>query len=293
MIHYNISLKDIKLLVDATVPNWQRRAWLRTQKLIRRKSYYEKTQIWSEVKPIFAEFQHQKCIFCEQKLEGGQTGYIQHDLEHFRPKGTVEPWPVDKAAYGYTFSTGDRHAAGYYLLAYHLGNYASACKVCNTLFKLNFFPIAGTRIQDGMEPSDYASENAYLIYPIGDKDTKPTELITFVGYKALPVHEVGPEYERARVIIDFLGLNREWLQYSRSWALLAVWETWQNYKEGKPFSERTLNSFSSEYAPHTNCVNAFLRLCETDVVAARALVPMFQNKIEEEIKLPENKHPNK
>ncbi len=54
-----------------------------------------------------------------------------------------------------------------------------SCKTCNSTLKKNLFPIEGTRDSGSTDPSKMKSEKALLIYPIGDFDTDPQELIAF------------------------------------------------------------------------------------------------------------------
>ena len=116
---------------------WGARAKRRTEKFRCKKKYDEKSSIWSEVKPVFMELQGGgKCCFCERKFESGALGRHELDVEHFRPKGNVKECPRGRVGEGIrlTAPPGDRN--GYYLLAYHLLNYAVACKSCNSGLKI-------------------------------------------------------------------------------------------------------------------------------------------------------------
>src|SRR5262249_26286003 len=87
-------------------------------------------ELWGEVKGIYIQKQGSRCCFCETALEGD----INHDVEHFRPKAEVKPWPVppELAAEGVvpTPLAPVKPQPGYKNLAYHPHNYAMACKVC-------------------------------------------------------------------------------------------------------------------------------------------------------------------
>ena len=271
MIRYAKTLTEIEAGVDAHTPTWRSRARRRTSRLITRGRYHEATSIWSEVKPIFMRLQHNKCAYCEQQLERGALGAIAHDLEHFRPKSSVRAWPEDAARY--PFATGDALAQGYYRLAYHLGNYLAACKVCNSLLKSDFFPIAASRIEGKDRPEEYAAERPFLIYPIGDADDDPENIIAFRGVTAIPRHSESEKWRRAVIMIDFLGLNREGLQESRAYTLLAVWEAFKNTEHGDIHSLLMLDLLTSEKAPHTSCARYFRDLCRVDRKAAALLIP--------------------
>lgn len=265
MIRYPVSLSQIEQRVDALIPNWRSRARRRTTSLLKKGKYEESSAIWSEVKPIYMKLQYNKCIYCEQRLEGGPLGTIAHDLEHYRPKSNVRAWPSEPRHY--PFPTGEA-AGGYYLLAYHLGNYAASCKVCNSLLKLDFFPIAGARIEGKSDPVDYALENPFLPYPVGVSAEDPEELLTFTisddGPIAIPLYTETQDqvlWRRGMVVIDFLDLNRAGLREDRAFTLMAVWEVFKNAVRGDVGSQATLDLFISPRAAHTSCIKRFVELC--------------------------------
>lgn len=293
MIRYDIPLADLLAAIDAESPNWRTRAAERT-KLFRDLGKYAEEwtdpagtkhnlePFWSEVKPVYMRFQRNKCIYCETRLEGQQSGVIQWDLEHFRPKGNVRRWPHANGPHHYDFGTGDAHPSGYYLLAYHPGNYAAACKTCNSPYKSDYFPIRAVRVSGKEHPADYTAEDAFLVYPIGSDDADPEDLIAFDGAEAIPLHPTDPvEGTRARIIIDFLGLNRDALQYGRAWHLR--YNVWPNYRmamDGDADALKILDIFKSKRAPYTNCVRCFVALCDTDRAEAEKHLPIFENIIE-------------
>ena len=135
MIRYTITEAELVRRVDASVPTWRKRASDRTTRFQIAGRYDEKSAIWSEIKSVFSDLQYDKCAYCERKLaDPDDGGSVEHDLEHYRPKSSVEAWP-DAAKF--SFHTGGADTGGYYWLAYHLLNYAVACKKCNSGFKLN------------------------------------------------------------------------------------------------------------------------------------------------------------
>lgn len=278
MICYEATLEQIVERVDALSPTWRERALRRTEGLIALGRYAESSSIWSEIKPVYMALQHNKCAYCEQRLEGGRKGTIAHDLEHFRPKGSVRAWPEQPNHY--QFPTGDASTVGYFRLAYHLGNYLTACKVCNSQYKSDFFPIAAVRVAGGTNPVDYASEGAYLIYPIGAGDADPEDLILFDGVEAKPRYGDGLRWQRARVLIDFFELNRQELQEDRAWWLLAAWFAFRKAADGDSLAQQHLTRLTSPRAAHTNCIRQFVNLCHDAPNEARQVAELSGELIE-------------
>ncbi len=207
MIRYPVTQAQLEADVDAASPNWRQRAQERTEAFRLTGKYEEPpAPIWSEIKAVFMRVQHDKCAYCERQLAAEKHGKIEHDVEHFRPKSVVRAWPsADRdSPLVYSFSTGGDFAEGYYLLAYNLLNYAVACKPCNSDLKSNYFPIAGNRISGQDDPRNLTVEQSLLIYPLGDLDEDPAELIRFDGYVPVPAScdNTSYAYQRARVTID-------------------------------------------------------------------------------------------
>ena len=269
MIRYEVTLKQIVERVDVIAPTWHERAWRRTEGFIALGRYEESSSIWSEIKPVYMALQHNKCAYCEQSLEGGRKGTIAHDLEHFRPKGNIRAWPEELGRY--SFPTGDASTVGYFRLAYHLGNYLTSCKVCNSQYKSDFFPIAATRVAGGANPGNYSAEGAYLIYPIGLGDADPEDLILFEGVEAKPRYADGIAWRRAQVMIDFFELNRQELQEDRAWWLLATWFVFLKADDGDPLAQQHLARLTSPQAAHTSCLRQFVSVCRNNQDQARQL----------------------
>jgi hypothetical protein len=214
-----------------------------------------------------------KCVFCERQFENPEYGTIEFDVEHFRPKSSVEPWPdaTRHPTLTYAFETGAVLASGYFWLAYDLQNYAASCKVCNTIFKLNFFPIAGTR---GVTPASATTlmiEKSFLCYPIGDIDADPESLVTFSATTAVPAASDGHDHWRGRIIIDFFGLNdREQLHRERARMIALFGGAMRAVKNGTATDDdrELIGQMHSPALPHAACVRAFKRLWATDPVTA-------------------------
>ena len=182
MIRYGTTLAALESAVDAVKPGWRARALARTQAFASLGHYDETGGIWSEIKDVFIELQHQKCAFCERKLESKK----EYDVEHFRPKSSVKPWtvPGDLNAKGVVLSqpAGRAKEPGYHLLAYHLLNYSVACAKCNSELKSDYFPIAGARSSDGDDPVGLTgTEKPLLVFPIGGFDDNPEDILEFRG----------------------------------------------------------------------------------------------------------------
>ena len=184
MIRYDIAPDALDALVEKRVPGWLDRAKSRTEGFRKKGKYEEKSSIWGEVKPVLMEVQGgAKCCFCERQFEAGDLGRHELDIEHYRPKGSVKKWkcPPELVQEGVSLTEPPGSGKGYYLLAYHLLNYAAACKACNSGLKKDYFPIAGKYDLDGEEPERLTDEQPWLLYPIGRLDVDPEEVITFHG----------------------------------------------------------------------------------------------------------------
>ena len=179
MIRYPVTKKKLESLISATKADWLTRPALRTEDFRKQGYYSEKKGMWSEVKAVYMRLQgNGKCAYCEREMESVALGKVEQDVEHFRPKGRVKAWKAPKALTdaGVVFTDAPAPGKGYYLLPYHIFNYAAACKPCNSTLKKDYFPIAGTYDLDAEDPTQLANEKAYLIYPIGSWDDNPEDL---------------------------------------------------------------------------------------------------------------------
>ena len=216
MIRYKIKLDDLEARIDKTKPGWRQQARYASQYFAAQGSYSEPPQdplalkpFWGQIKWVYLDLQRRKCAYCECR-PSTWSGY--YAVEHFRPKSGVDDWPPAnhprKAEFTYA-STG-QSAVGYHLLAYHPLNYVAACQRCNTSRKRAYFPIAvpprGTAVADPV--ALFALERPYLIYPLGEHDANPEDLIKFNGiipYANSPID--GYEQRRADVTIDVFDLE--------------------------------------------------------------------------------------
>jgi hypothetical protein len=280
MISYKIKKAELEKLVEAESPGWLKAAKKKTERFKKLQKYDEKEGSWSLIKKVFMDLQHNKCAYCERKLEGGDLGKIEHDIEHYRPKSSVKAWPTAKIKkelkLAYQFITGSASASGYYLLPYNILNYATACKVCNTPLKSNYFPILGeTRFLNTDNFKTLKAEKAFLLYPIGNLDKDPEKIITFQGMIPIPVAKKDTDdYKRAQVTIDFfrLSIQREDLIRERALIIKALFIAYRHKDSTDPIDKRdallTIKMALSDSDPHTNCARSFYQVCEKDFALA-------------------------
>jgi hypothetical protein len=279
MIRYPVSKADIE---QQAGQYWLDRAAEKTKTFKQLGRYEEKSAIWSEVKPIYMKLQgNGKCIFCEREMEAVANGKVEQDLEHFRPKGNVKAWKPSKALTdaGVKVTAVPATGTGYYLLPYHLLNYAAACKPCNSTLKKDYFPIAGKYNLKGSDPAKMKSEKPLLIYPVGDLDSDPELLITFTGASPVAVSKSGHKRHRALVTIEFFKLDdpekRKNLYRDRALLIIALYSLLQKTKVGtaaqKAAARATVDNFLQPGLRHLNCARSFDRLYAKDSSEAEAV----------------------
>lgn len=265
MIRYDITLDELNRRIDEEKPSWRGRARQRTEDFRRDGAYNESSDIWGEIKAVYMRLQHNKCAYCERKLEGR----IEFDLEHFRPKKAIQAYPPLNELQ-YPFLTGNAWPQGYYLLAYHLQNYLTACKICNSTFKRSYFPIAGTR-QQSDDPIQLLSEMPFLIYPIGTIDDDPETLLEFEGVHPKPRYSNGHEYRRVEVIIDMFDLDvRDTLLIGRARVIYALWLALTKYPQDQA-SQNCVAIVTRASEEHCNCARSFYRLFQQDRTRAEQI----------------------
>lgn len=274
MIRHAYDSDAVQAAVGAIDARWIKKARTRVSKLLAKGRYEEASSIWSVVKPVYMRLQHYKCVFCERQFEDAQFGPIEWDLEHFRPKSNVAVWPdpVRHPGLNYGADLGAAAPEGYYWLAYTLENYAASCKVCNTIFKLNYFPVAAARGAVGDLAQSLRDEQALLCYPFGDLDDDPETLVSFVLTTAVPTQTTGAAALRGRVIIDFFGLNRRDILHrerARMISLVGAAYTQRDSGLATPQMLAMIQRLEEPQIPHAACVRAFARLWHDDPVMAQ------------------------
>ncbi len=284
MIRYPVTREKLEQVIDKVAPgakrkkSWRERALAVTARCKQAKRYTG-PDLWSEVKGVYMDLQRYKCAYCETAMPRSETAAVAWDVEHYRPKNRVTPWPDGgtKERRGIAYAVKDGCATGYYLLAHEIQNYAGSCKECNSPLKGDHFPIAGKPSKPGV-PNLKAlneEEQPLLLYPIGDVDTDPEEILTFEGIVPVPVAKSGHERDRARVCIDFFNLiGRRDLEKARATAIELLWTHLEQERSGRPAQRKSSQGMIAELtspdSPHASCARAFVRAYRKDRDAAQA-----------------------
>lgn len=280
MIRYQLPPAQWVARIEGLAPGWQGRADERTAECVTAGEYVSgKKSLWTEIKRLYMETQGFKCGFCERRLENSPFGNVEHDVEHFRPKAGVVPWPTADIATDrglqYSFVLRGDSDVGYFRLAYHRENYLISCKTCNSALKKSFFPHAGPPDLTGTSPRQMRDEEPFLLYPIGTVDQHdPQDVITFDGIQAIPVTSQGKRHRRARVTIDFFALNdRAVLLDERAETILSLYLALRAMGSGNA-TERAIGTqlaarLTSDDAAHANCARSFRQRFESDPATAQ------------------------
>ena len=277
MIRYSITAAALRKRLSAEDAAFLQDAEGWTRRLINEGAFIKDIGDWRRVVNGYITLQFSKCAYCERKLAGPKHGKIEHDLEHFRPKSSVKAWPnatvTRTRGIKYDFETGTASDNGYFWLAFHPENYATACKRCNSKLKSNYFPVAGQRGSVPTEPRKLKSEKPFLIYPVGTVDTNPEKLIGFNANVPTPVARSGFDRRRAQVTIDFFDLTDESLMLERArcicdWYAAAI--AVENTTPGPDRDDLIMHMRLMEDArsPHTSCVRNYKSVFEADRATA-------------------------
>ena len=269
MIRHEMDPAKIHAEIAKIDAKWQSKAAARTKKFVKAGAYGEKSALWSTAKPVFMRAQWFKCVFCERQFENERYGKIEYDLEHFRPKSSIETWPnpMRHPGLAYAFPTGAASAIGYYWLAYDVENYAASCKVCNSALKSNFFPIAGVRGAASSSVGDLKAELPLLCYPLGSVDDDPEDLVSFVATIAKPRAPDGHQRDRGQVIIDFFDLNgRDQLHRQRAQMISMFGGPLTALAAGTDTEadRKVVAQMDNPALPHASCIRSFKRLFAKD-----------------------------
>lgn len=279
MIRIQVTPKRLIELINAEDAGWIKAAKERTRQYKAARKYTGGPDFWGRIKRVYIQLQHEKCAYCETKLQGSELASKVHEVEHFRPKSSIKAWPDRKRSYWKDFpagiTTGAADPKGYYLLAYHPFNYAIACTRCNSTLKSNYFPIRGKRKVTLADPSQDAAEDCLLVYPLSTIADNPKTLITFDGVLAVPCHPSGKKNERAVATIWFFQLNHEDLTTRRAEMLVPLWNMLEHLRKITDADERkATEDFIAQTCgargQFSACMSAFRALYEQDRKRARA-----------------------
>ena len=290
MIRYRITQAEWQQAIDDVSSTWMDRARDRTTAYQAANEFVKDppSTIWSEIKRVYMDLQGFKCGFCERKLEQSDFGNVEHDVEHYRPKGIVTQWPPTSAperGVGLNFPLGGANDPGYFLLAHHPENYLISCKTCNSSLKGNGFPVDGGRDINIADPR-HTAERPYLVYPLGTSslDDDPEALIRFEGIVPVPAATSGRRRRRGQVIINFFQLaEREGLLEERSMVIMALHLALVSFNHADPLTQtiarQAVARLTSNSAAHANCARSFHNLWLTNQADAEQFSQLAANHI--------------
>jgi hypothetical protein len=116
------------------------------------------------------------------------------------------------------------------------------------------------------------------VFPIGELDDDPTEVITFHGHLAVAAKKTGPRRRRADVTIQFFRLNtREELLRERAEVVVQLdgcLGTINSSRETQAKKQDAKGDVAYRLQPgtrHSACANAFARLYRQNFTLARSL----------------------
>lgn len=288
MIRYPVTRQELEDAVDAVSSDWRDRAAARTQRLVALQRWTDEFQddeervTWSEVKKVFRDLQHEKCAYCERRLDSDPDlptlGSQEHDLEHFRPKSKTIPWKK-RALFPeqhVDFRKGMGRKQGYFWLAFELWNWCTSCKRCNSQLKGNRFPLSKSGTSGSPTdsvPDLQETERPLLVYPLGELDRDPEQLLEFHGLTVRPRAPAGGDRHRGRAVIAFFLLNAGGLVQSRAVWLTLTWNHLVKDLDGDSAGREKVDSWlASTKVPHAAAVRAFIRLGRGDRARAEAVM---------------------
>ena len=283
MIRYPLTQTALVDLVNQACPSWWQRSYADTQVAIKSRQHNTARQYWGDVKSVFIRLQGSKCAYCEKPMAQGSFNNIDYDVEHYRPKSSCKIWPTDaaKKRLGIDYVVNSGRSRGYPELAFHLFNYAVACKVCNSPYKSDCFPILGAPNEHDYDAGVLnASERPVIPMPIGDWGEDPSSFLDFEGFIAVAKDQTPAVKRRAQILIDFFELNsRRDILVGRATAIaLAYKHLREEVNLDLAISEAQAQEWVSgvqlDTAPFAAAVRAFVRKYEQDKTAAKKIAQL-------------------
>lgn len=287
MIRYPVKDAELRAQITKESKNWFTSATTNTTALVAAKKYDKEkvSENWSDIKGAFIEIQSRKCAYCERQLEEYK---VEHDVEHFRPKGRVSAWPTKSSKIKYDFPVGGESDVGYYKLAFDYRNYAVACKSCNSSLKRDAFPVAGSRKLGETDPAVLAQEKPLLLFPLGEGGDDAAALIGFEGVVPVARADKGYDQQRARVTIDFFRLERrDHLRIERARVITALRLALALVDTASPDAASAKGAVEvacREGSAHSNCANCFVQMWKKDAAGARKLADAAQEFLSKRVK---------
>jgi hypothetical protein len=182
MIAYPVSTEDLIKAINLESPAWFGKAYGDTIIAINTRKYDNSKSYWGDVKLAFIKLQSSKCAYCEKPMAEGEKSNIDYDVEHHRPKSRCRPWPdaKTKQRLKIDYSLNQGRERGYPELAFHPYNYIVACKVCNSPYKSDYFPLIGSPNESSFDPVELnQSEEPVIPMPLGKWGEDPASFLDF------------------------------------------------------------------------------------------------------------------
>ena len=123
------------------------------------------------VKEALIDCQHDKCCFSEAKFNRDYS-----NVEHFRPKGRIDPYPRGKSEY-----------PGYYWLAYNWENLFLCKAAINSSDKRNYFPLQRNSPRNRNHHDNYTEQP--LLIDVAKEN--PRDFIRFRNEEPYGINEKG------------------------------------------------------------------------------------------------------
>lgn len=292
MIQYKVDRAALISEINKESPSgaWWRKAKKAFDQAVLFGTHDADKEYWSEIKEAYMRLQNHKCAYCETPMAQGRHAKIDYDVEHHRPKGKVDAWPTQeirrRLSINYTVASG--RVAGYPELAHHPHNYVVSCKVCNSPYKSNFFPILGTPSKNGecRIARLNSKEKPVIPLPMGDWGEDPEQILTFLGFVAIPASDDPASVLRAKVIIDFFELNlRPDLLLGRATAIYKMYHHLCEVKDQRVANDsaeaqRWVLNAMADSAPYSAACRAYYRLYQEDSGRAKEIARLSQSYVE-------------
>lgn len=225
-------------------------------KMVQQRTDFFKIEIanqWGkEVLPPLRNLFHDKCAYCETKLQH------ESEIDLFRPR--AEAMDLD----------GKTSSDHYWWLYFRWENQYLSCLKCSQS-KLNRFPVEGKRLKYDPDERGYRRDKALLLDPCFDS---PEDFLEFRDdgkvYAVLPPPEKnrkkGQSQDHGDVTIKILSLNRHDLVIQRKRLLVRLEEYLELWRiEAKRANEIALNEYRKQlydrvqdFSPHAALARQFL-----------------------------------